>query len=207
MSKKSESFYFDNFVQSASIACDAAQMLKSILTNFSVDTLHKSMEDMHTIEHSGDIKKHEMTSQLVRAFITPIERDDIIKLSQNLDDVTDAIEDIIIHIYMCNITSIRKDSIEFADIIIKCCNTMKEMLVEFPNFKKPKRLEELIIEINRLEEVGDAMYIGSMRTLHSGTEGALDIIAWREIYTNFEMCCDACEDVADIVENIAIVNT
>ncbi|MEG1104811.1 MAG: DUF47 family protein, partial [Oscillospiraceae bacterium] len=67
--------------------------------------------------------------------------------------------------------------------------------------------EELIIEINRLEEVGDAMYIGSMRTLHSGTESALDIIAWREIYTNFEMCCDACEDVADIVENIAIVNT
>ena len=207
MSKKAESFYFDNFIESVSIACEAAEMLKNVLVDFSLDKLPAHMQAMHEIEHRGDSKKHEMTRQLVRAFITPIERDDILKLSQNLDNVTDAIEDILIHIYIYNIPSVREDSLAFADIIIRCCTTMRDMLVEFPNFKKPKRLEELIIELNRLEEMGDEMYINNMRRLHTTSDNALEVTAWREIYTFFEKCCDACEDVAEIVETIAIVNT
>lgn len=74
---------------------------------------------------------------------------------------------------------------------------MRDMLVEFPNFKKPKRLEELIIELNRLEEMGDEMYISNMRRLHTTSDNALEVTAWREIYTFFGgNAADACEDVA-----------
>jgi uncharacterized protein Yka (UPF0111/DUF47 family) len=121
--------------------------------------------------------------------------------------VTDAIEDILIRIYMTNITTIRPDSIDFADLVIHCCCTMKEMLCEFANFKKSKKLKDLIIELNRLEEVGDEKYLNCMRNLHTACNDPIEIIAWREIYDIFERCCDTCENVADIVEGITIGNS
>lgn len=207
MSNKTENFYFNNFIESATFSCQAAEMLKTVLCSFDVDTLSECMRKIHEIENRGDEKKHEMIFELVRAFITPLERDDIISLSQNIDDVTDCIEDIMIRIYINNVKEIRKDSIEFASLIIRCCEATKEMLEEFHNFKKSKKLKDLIIEINRLEEEGDDMFIKSMRELHTATKDPLEVIAWREIYYYFEKCCDACEDVADIVESITIGNT
>lgn len=206
MASKADSFYFNNFVESAQIACEAAQMLKSVLSSFNPNTLEKTRAKLHEIEHKGDSKRHEMTSALVRAFITPIDREDLLHLSQNIDDVTDCIEDIFIHIYINNIKDIRPDSIRFAELIINCCQVMTQMLEEFRNFKKSKKLSELIVEINRMEELGDEMYIGSMKNLHSTVSDPLTVLAWREIYIYFEKCCDTCENVADIVESITIGN-
>ena len=206
MSKK-DAFYYRNFIESAEVSCEAAAALREILCNFSVETLPEKRVELHEIEHKGDNKRHEMTRVLVRAFITPIEREDILKLSQLIDDVTDCIEDILIRIYINNVTSIRPDSIEFADIVIRLCQSMKDMIDEFPNFKKSKKLGELIIEINRLEELGDDLYVGCMRNLHTSSTDPFEIIAWREIYEFFEKCCDTCENVANIIESIAIGNT
>ena len=207
MSKKTEDFFFSNFIESASISCEAAELLKEILCEFDINHLDEYLNKMQVIEDRGDATKHKMIHELVRAFITPIERDDIIKLSQKLDDVIDAIEDILIHIYINNIKEIREDSIVFASLLIRCCYTTKEALEEFRNFKKSKKLNELIIEINHMEEEGDKLYIGSMRKLHLTTKDPLTVIAWRNIYEFFEGCCDTCEDVADIIEGIAIGNT
>ncbi len=207
MSKKNEDFFFSNFIESAAVACEAAELLKKDLSAFSVGALPEMLIQMHDIENRGDVTKHKMIHELVRAFITPIEREDIMKLSQKLDDVIDSIEDILIRIYMNNVTEIREDSIAFASLLIRVCSATKQTLEEFRYFKKSKKLKDLIIEINHIEEEGDAMYISSMRKLHSTTKDPLTVIAWRDIYEFFEGCCDACEDVADIVESIAIGNT
>ncbi|MEG1686260.1 MAG: DUF47 family protein [Angelakisella sp.] len=207
MSKKSELFYFNKFIESAEVSCEAARMLQEVLEHFDATALPDTMKKMHEIEHKGDDQKHEMMSELVRAFITPLERGDIISLSQNIDDVTDSIEDILIHIYITNVTVIHPECIAFAALLIRCCAAMKNLLNDFSNFRKSKQLSTLIIEINRIEEEGDKLYFDAMRKLHTTETNPLMVIAWREIYGFFEKCCDACEDVADIVEGIVIGNT
>jgi uncharacterized protein len=207
MAKKTDLFYFDNLIESASLSCEAAEMLKEALLHFDVKKLDEQRTLLHDIEHKGDDNRHAIMRKLVGAFITPIERDDLTKLSQNIDDVTDAIEDILIRIDITNTALIRPDSVEFADLVIHCCAVMKQMMQEFTNFKKSKKLKELIIEINRLEEVGDEKYVRCMKNLHTESTNPIEIIAWREIYDLFEKCCDSCESVADIVEGIAIGNS
>jgi len=207
MSKKTEDFYFNNFVECAKYACDASALLEETIRNFDPETFPAKMAELHAIEQEGDRKKHEMFSNLVRAFITPIERDDIMKLCQTIDDVTDSVEDIVLHMYMNNVMALRKDSLQFAEVINKICLAMKEMLIEFKNFKKSKTLNDLIIEINHLEEVGDKLYHDSMRKLHVESKDPMEVLAWRDIYFYFEKCCDACEDVADIIEGIVVGNS
>ncbi|MBE6753120.1 MAG: DUF47 family protein [Ruminococcaceae bacterium] len=207
MASKKDNFFFNNFVECAEIASEASKLLYETLKNFDVAAIPEQLKKLHEIEHRGDLKKHEMTAELVRAFITPIEREDIMALSQNIDDVTDSIEDVLIHIHIDNVTAMREDVLAFAEIVVRCCDTMRTLLAELPNFKKSKRLGELVVELNNLEEEGDACYFQAMRNLHTQSTDPVEIIVWREIYEYLELCCDRCEHVADVVSGISIFNT
>jgi len=207
MAKKSDNYYFENFIQCVECGCQAAMMLEENLANFDVNRLSENLDELHKIEHDADKKKHEMMGVLVKAFITPIEREDIILLSQCIDEVTDQIEDVLIRIYINNVHTIRPEALQFTKVIIRCCKVLKEIMEEFANFKKSKTLHGLIIEINALEEEGDRLFIDSMRRLHTEGTDPLEIIAWREIYNFLEKCCDACEHVADAVESVIMKNT
>ena len=207
MSKKSDSYYFQNFIECVECGCQAAKMLEDNLNHFDTGLLQDKLDELHRIEHDADKKKHEMMAVLVKAFITPTEREDIILLSQSIDEVTDKIEDVLIRIYINNVQQIRPEALAFIKVIIRCCEALKEVMEEFADFRKSKTLHGLIIEINALEEEGDRLFIESMRRLHAEVTDPIEIIAWREIYVYLEKCCDACEHVADVVESVIMKNT
>ena len=207
MSKKSDSYYFQNFIECVECGCQAAKMLEDNLNHFDTGLLQDKLDELHRIEHDADKKKHEMMAVLVKAFITPIEREDIILLSQSIDEVTDKIEDVLIRIYINNVQQIRPEALAFIKVIIRCCEALKEVMEEFADFRKSKTLHGLIIEINALEEEGDRLFIESMRRLHAEVTDPIEIIAWREIYVYLEKCCDACEHVVDVVESVIMKNT
>jgi len=207
MSKKSDSYYFQNFIECVECGCQAAKMLEDNLNHFDTELLQEKLDELHRIEHDADKKKHEMMAVLVKAFITPIEREDIILLSQSIDEVTDKIEDVLIRIYINNVQQIRPEALAFIKVIIRCCEALKEIMEEFADFRKSKTLHGLIIEINALEEEGDRLFIEFMRRLHAEVTDPIEVIAWREIYVYLEKCCDACEHVADVVESVIMKNT
>ena len=99
------------------------------------------------------------------------------------------------------------DAVAFARLLIRCCEVTKAALEEFPNFRKSKKLKELLIEISDLEEEGDRQFIHAMRALHTDGSGPIEIIAWREIYIYLEKCADACEHVADVIESVVMKNS
>ncbi len=207
MSRKNEFDYFKNFTRSAEYSAQAADILQNVMQDYDPDSLKEKMKEMHAVEHAADVAKHELNRTLVRAFITPIEREDIMQLSQLLDDVTDNVEDVLLRLYMFNVLSIRDDALEFSQLIYRCCEAMKEMMNEFRNFRKSGLISQNIVEINRLEEEGDALYTKAVRKLYMGTQDAVQLMIWREIYDRMEKCCDTCEHVANSVESIIMKNT
>ncbi|MDD3693318.1 MAG: DUF47 family protein [Oscillospiraceae bacterium] len=207
MSRKNEFDYFKNFTRAAEYSAQAADILQNVMQDYDPDSLKEKMKEMHAVEHAADVAKHELNRTLVRAFITPIEREDIMQLSQLLDDVTDNVEDVLLRLYMFNVLSIRDDALEFSQLIYRCCEAMKEMMNEFRNFRKSGLISQNIVEINRLEEEGDALYTKAVRKLYMGTQDAVQLMIWREIYDRMEKCCDTCEHVANSVESIIMKNT
>lgn len=207
MGSKQNSFYFDNFIACADYSRKAAQLLDKGMRQFDPAHIGDMIEEMHEVEHAGDEKKHELLNVLAKAFITPIEREDIILLGQNIDEVTDKIEDVLLRMYCNNIKSVRPDALELVAVVIECCNELKEMLEEFPRFKNSKKLHEKIVNINTLEEKADQLFISSMRNLHTTCDDPVMIIVWREIYIYLEKCVDACEHVADTVESVIMKNS
>ena len=204
---KADRFYFENFIEAADCACRAAGYLVECLKKFQPDQVGKMLEVMHEHEHAADQKKHEMTMALAKAFVTPLDREDLAELSQNIDEVTDKIEEILQRFYINQIQTVTRDGLLFAKKIADCCRLMKDMLSELENFKKPEKLHAMIVELNHTEEECDAIYLESALRVREQRSDVLEIVAWREIYHCMESCADACEHVADSVETIVMKNT
>lgn len=199
--------YFKAFVDLSNFSLKAADILITTLHKFDVNEIEQKVKEMHFIEHTADDKKHELINNLLKEFLPPIEREDIISISDKIDDVIDAIEDVLIGIDIFNIQTIRPEIVEFTELIMSCCKSMNSALTEFQNFKRSKTLHNSIIEINRLEEDGDTLYINGVRSLYKSTKDSMELMVWTEIYRRLEKCCDSCEDVANDIENILMKNS
>lgn len=207
MARKKGEKYFDIFVELVQYSCDAAALLYEIMNNFQPENLEQTMARMHHIEQAGDAGRHRMMESLAREFITPIEREDIMAMADAIDNVTDTIEDVLMRIYMFNFTTLREDAIKMATIIVKCCEALKEALREFGNFRKSESLHDLIIEINRLEEEGDALFVKATRNLYVSRENPVEILAWAQTLDYLEKSCDACEEVSAVIESVMMKNS
>lgn len=204
---KADRFYFDNFIEAGTQSQKAAAYLADFLKHYDPSGLGEAVHAIHEIEHAGDGKKHEMSAALAKAFVTPVDREDLALISQNIDDVTDCIEEVLQQFYMDSIKTVLPEAFEFADRVVKCCELMVSMLREFINFKKPARLHEMIIELNHAEEECDALYLKAVLAIRTHTSDVLETIFWREIYSCLEACADACEHVGDCVETVVMKNT
>ncbi len=199
--------YFEIFVKLVDYSCKASRLLVNVMTDYRPEDLDLHMVKMHEIEHRADREKHEMMEKLAREFITPIEREDIIDMANQIDNVTDAIEDVLMRLYMFNIMVIRKDALEVALLIEETCNELKRALEEFGNFRKSKTLHKHIVEINRLEEVGDRLYTEATRRLYISEMDPSSIAAWTHVFHILEKTCDSCEDVSDVIERVLMTNS
>ena len=203
---KSDRFYFDNFTAAAECCSKAAAYLQECLTNYDYANIRTMLEEMHALEHAGDDVKHEMSSALAKAFVTPIEREDLAQISTNIDEVADFIEEVLQRIYVNRIQSIMPEAIEFSAKIVECCEMMKEMLGELVNFKKPKKLHDMIIDLSHKEEECDQLYLEASLKAADFSTDVLTVIYWREIFDKLEKCADACEHVGDSIETIVMKN-
>ena len=207
MANKNDRFYFENLIEATDSACRAATYLTECLTAYDPKNLTTMLKTMHKYEHAGDLKKHEMSEALAKAFVTPVDREDLATISQNVDEVSDKIEEVLQRFYMDRMETVPPQAIEFSQNIATCCNLLKSIMQEFSNFKKPARIREMIVELNALEEVCDAMYLSAMHNVHQHSNDLWEIFARRKVYESLERCADACEHVGDCIETVIMKNT
>ncbi len=204
---KGDQFYFDNFVKSTEYSQKAAAYLVECLENYDHNQLEDKLSKMHEFEHAADGVKHEMAGALAKAFVTPVDREDLDMLSQKLDDVPDLLEEILQRFYMYDIKTVQAGAIAFAKQLVKACDQLFAIMTEFENFKRSKKLRELVIDLNSVEEECDRLFLTSMRELTLQSADVLETVSWRKIYECFEACSDACEHAAECVGSVIIKNT
>ena len=146
-------------------ACKASTALNAMFADFQPDRLRQEADAIHEIEHAADLKKHDMMSRLLREFLPPIDREDIVNISHVLDEIVDLIEEVVLSLYMNDIHKCRPDVMPMVDLIVKQCQELQKLMAEFENYKKSDKLMDSIIAINTMEEEGDKLHREAMRNL------------------------------------------
>ena len=195
---REESFY-ELFVQQAETLVQGADLLQDIVTNF--DEVESKARRMHDLEHELDEVTHEVMRRLNTTFVTPLDREDIHGLASSLDEVMDHIDAAADLLVLHKIEKPLEEMKAQATLIGQAANTTLDAMRVLPAFDK---LASYWVEINRLENEADRIYRRGIADLFSGDFKAMDVLKWKDIIDELEAAMDEVEDVANVLEGIAL---
>ena len=160
---------------------------------------------MKSYETAGDKLIHELIVELNKAFLTPIEREDILALAIRLDDILDGIENTIAHFEMYSFTEVNEQMRQFLKYItLSADEAVKAM--ESLNRKDLVGMRQHAILVKDYERECDEIFRSSIKQLFLNEKDPIRLIIFKDIYEQFEEIADFCQNVANTIESIIMRN-
>jgi len=199
---KKDREFFDLFEEAAANAVQAADLLDRMLARYPDSA--ELARDIVICEQAGDRITHDIIQRLNQTFVTPIDREDILDLASELDDVVDLIDEVADYLGLYRIEAPMEQAQRLAHILLQSCRQIAEAMPRLRNFQD---LRHYTVEINRLENEGDRVARDAIASLFHGGIDPMVVIRWKDIFERLEDSIDACEHVANALEGIVIKNS
>jgi uncharacterized protein len=197
-----EGRFFVLFEESAKNAAEVAQHLQDMLYKW--ENIDSKVEKIIELEHKGDGLAHEIIALVHKTFVTPFDREDIALLAHSLDDIVDFIESAADAMSLYKIECPTPRAKQLADIIVQTTTEVHQAISELRQKVDLKQILKRCVEINRLENIADKIYREALAELFQDSNNVVFIMKWREIYEHMETATDRCEDVANVLEGVAL---
>ena len=194
--------FFDLFEQHAERSREAAVLLGGMLRD-GIDQEQQAAR-VKAVEHEGDEITHAVIERLHQTFITPMDRGDIHELISRMDDVLDLIEASAERLALYDIRTVEPEARELAEVLEKAVVEMGAAVRTLRDLKDRPRLLVHCTEINRLENLGDQLLRRAVARLFRESRDPIHVMKWKEIYDYLENAIDRCEDVANVIEGVAL---
>ena len=199
-----DTVFYDLFEGLAKHAIAAAKHLRQLAADF--PKIDANIERIHDAEHQADDLAHNALDRLDRTFITPFDREDIHQLVNDLDDIIDNVDALAKRFPLYHVTSMEPPFIKQCDVLIQISTVLSDAVHLLRKSRKLSDLSPTLIEIHRLENVGDDHNHAAISDLFDGTHDTLHVLRWKELYDFVEEAIDGCEDVANTLERIVLKN-
>jgi len=178
------------------------------LTEFTIESpndLKALTTTMKHYESKGDTLIHDIIVELHKAFITPIDREDILQLAMRLDDVLDGLDHTA---SLMELYSITQPTVYMKDFVTEIYGSCQEISESIRLLAKKKLLDihSHAVKIKDYESKCDDILRASVKELFGKEKNPIMIIQYKEIYENLELISDYCQDVANILETIIMKN-
>lgn len=195
-----EEAFFELFKQAAHNMIEGSRLLKDLMENCR-DAVGQAQR-IKEVEHVGDGITHDIARRLNQTFITPIDREDIHDLASALDDILDVIEAVADRFVLYKLTKPTAQAVKLADILYEASvavgTGVDRLGLAHPDIK------ECNVQVNSLENEADRISRDAISELFEKETDPMAVIKWKEIYEALEDGTDRCEDVANILERIAL---
>jgi uncharacterized protein len=195
-----EEKFYDDFKAMADQLRVGARLLEEMLA--SDPPLADKAHEIKEVEHKCDFLTHEIIQRLNKTFVTPIDREDIHALARTLDDVMDAIDDAAALIPLYRIDQVRFGARELSHVIAAQTGELRKALDALEGTHGA--ILDHAVEINRLENEADRIHHKAVGQLFDEERDAITVVKWKEILDLLEDATDACEDVANLLENVVV---
>ena len=193
--------FYDLFEQQAATIVRAASLLERALAD--VANLRACQREIKDLERQGDKVTYEIVRGLNETFVTPFDYEDISALAAGLDDILDYVEEIADTVNLYGIMIIPRPASELADLLAQAVAQLEQAVGKLRSGEKDG---EYAIEVHRLEDIGDSTSRHAIAELFQAQRDPLEVIKLKDLYGLLEDALDRCEDVANVIENIAIKN-
>jgi predicted phosphate transport protein (TIGR00153 family) len=194
--------FFDLFEEAAQNVVRGADLLDQMLAHFPERA--DLARDIVICEQDGDRIAHDIHHRLNSTFVTPIDREDILELTSDLDDIIDLIDEVADYLGLYKIEAPMEQAQRMAHILLQATRQIAEAM---PRLRSFQAMSHFTVEVNRLENDGDRTVRHAIASLFDNGIDPMVVIRWKDIFERLEEAIDACEHVANTLEGIVIKNS
>ncbi|WP_216325480.1 DUF47 domain-containing protein [Deinococcus aestuarii] len=195
------------FAEAARNAHATAQALVDLLENYT--DVEAKVSRVRDLEHEGDRITGEITNMLAASFIVPFDREDIIALNDELDDLVDDMEDAARKLSLYGIERPLPQMAQLARVVERQCALLAQGMPLIEDSGRIQELAGLARQIRTLEDEGDTISDEVQRQLYVGVTdvpGMIRAMRGGEIVNLIEDASDQAQRVAKTVESILLKN-
>ena len=199
-----DTVFYDMFDKLSDHAVSTAGYLRDLTEQFpNVGGLIQRIRDE---EHSADDIAHAALDRLDQTFITPFDREDIHELIGGLDNIIDKIDELARRFLLFHVQDMDEAFRAQALVLLSATQAVSEAVHRLRRSRKLSDLTDRLIELHRLENVGDDNNHAAISRLFEGNIPPLEVMKWKELHDIVESAIDDCENVGDTLERIVLKN-
>jgi hypothetical protein len=199
--RSSDREFFDLIERAAVNVVRSAELLEEMLVRFPES--RDLARDILICEQDGDGITHEVVRRINETFVTPIDREDILRLISALDDIVDFIEEAADYLGLYRVEAPMIQAQGLAHILV---DATRQIAAAIPLVREFKDIGGHIVEVNRLEKEGDRIVRAAIASLFEDGIDPMVVIRWKDIFERLEDAIDATERAAYVLEGIVIKN-
>lgn len=170
------------------------------LSNIFADSNNGSLAKVEELEHEGDRIVHDIYTMLDMSFITPIDREDITRLTILYDNVLDAIWDVANRMNLMGPVK-KLDYMDSFPIIIEKSVSEIDQALGLVRTMDRKGIEKHVINVHTYENQADHLHDTTLSEIFQ-MDDMKELLKHKEILEKLEKSVDYCEDVADVLRDI-----
>ena len=159
------------------------------------------------LEHEGDQAVHAMLEALSRTFVTPIDREDLQKLSKRLDDVIDLTNAAVRACVLFGVKRPTKSMSLLIDKLVECSAVLAAGVPHLRHHAYPEIIK-IGSQVHYFEKEGDVVFRDALSALfHDPAIDAKTILREKEVLEDLEKAINRCDQAAELLTNIAVKNS
>ena len=199
-----ERLFFELFEQQAAVIKKGLDLFELLLREYS--RRKELTQQIKDVENDADEVAHQIIQLLNNTFVTPFDREDIQTLVNRMDDVMDLLEKASARMDIYDLPAPPENIDKMLVILQKAFDRISSAVGMLRNLKHREAIFQICVEVNSLENQGDAVLRASLEHLFKGASDPFYVIKAKEIYESLEDAIDRCEDLSNVIETIIIKN-
>lgn len=194
--------FFDLFQEGAANLVETAKAFRELVEKW--ENVEEKVKGITDYEHRGDEITHRIMASLHSTFFTPLDHEDIAALAHAMDDVVDFIHAAADNMLIYKVDRPTAEAVELANVIVEASLEVEKAIACLRRRAELGQMLSRCVELNRLENEADRIMRRAVGQLFEDRTDVVNIIKWREIYEFMESATDRCEDVANVLEGVAL---
>ena len=200
-----EKKFFPLFIQSAENINSAADLLLQQAKSDNPDERRMLAHRIKERETEGDAITKRIVDELLSAYVTPFDRDDIHLLAESMDTFLDCIRDSSKQIAMYQPKEPSRKIIEIAEYIKQDAQILVEITGKFDNMRKEaKAVDILCNKMKEIEHIVDDVFESYMSNLFEFEKDAIELTKKKNIAQAFEDTSDRAKSTSNVIRSIAV---
>ena len=167
----------------------------------------QNLDDLILARRKEKKISEQISNELVKTFITGLEREDIEALARGLFRIPKTAEKLAERLVMAGH---HLDGINFsrqADMMIKATDAIHEMVKQLRDLEDMEKMQTFNDRLQLVEIEADKYMNELLRDLYGGKYDAIRAIVVRDVYELMEKVVDRCHDAGNVVMQIILKNS